>query len=81
MRSESSKMTSSRLYVCMFMTKLSETDSFRALCHLLGHVLTAWHHAAHLPFTREHFNWHWQPVLFTDESRFILRPFYRCERV
>ena len=72
---ESWKMTSSRPLTCMFLLKLSETDSMRARRPQMGLVLTAQHRAGRLAFAREHQDWqirHWRPVLFTDESRFTL---------
>ncbi len=47
-------------------------------------MLTARHHGARLAFAIKHQNCqirHWHPVLFTDESRFILSTCDRCERV
>ncbi|TWW73540.1 Poly [ADP-ribose] polymerase 2 [Takifugu flavidus] len=51
---------------------------------VVGPVLTARHRRARLAFAIDHQNWqlrHWHPVLFTDESRFNLSTFSRCERV
>ena len=56
----------------------------RAQCPLVGPVLTAQHSAAWLAFAREHQNWqvrHWRPILFTEESRFIISTCDRRERV
>ncbi len=81
---ESCKMTPSGLLVCMFLTKLSETDSMSARHAVVGPVLAAQHCAAWLALAREHQNWqvrHWRPVLFTDESRFTLSTCDRRERV
>ncbi|KAJ8348305.1 hypothetical protein SKAU_G00268940 [Synaphobranchus kaupii] len=81
------KMISSGLLMCMFLTKLSETDhegGMRARRPVVGPVLTAQHRAARLAFAREHQNWqvrHWCPVLFTDESRFTLSTCDRRESV
>ncbi len=47
----------------------------RAQRPLVGPVLTARLRGARLAFAIEHQNWqvcHWHPVLFTEESRFIL---------
>ncbi len=58
--------------------------SLRARRPLVGPVLTARHRGARLAFAIKHQNWqirHWHPVLFTDESRFILSTCDRRERV
>lgn len=67
------KVTSSRLLMFMFPTKLLETDSMRVTicssCPLVEPVLTALHCVAQLVFSREHQNWHLYhqcPVLFTQ---------------
>lgn len=46
-------------------------------------VLNAWHRGARLAFAIEYHNWQVHrrpPVLFTDESRFILSICSKCER-
>ena len=56
------KTTSSRLLVCMFLTKLPKNR------------LNDQHCAAQLAFTKEHQNLqvrHWCPIRFTDESRLV----------
>ncbi len=56
----------------------------RVRCPLVGPVLTARHRGARLAFAIEHQNWHvhhWPPVLFTDQSRFTLSTYDRCEKV
>ncbi len=48
----------------------------------VGPVLTARHRGARLAFAIEHQKWqvrHWRPVLFTDENRFTLSTYNRCE--
>ncbi len=50
----------------------------------VGPVLTARHRGARLAFAIEHQKWqvrHWRPVLFTDENRFTLSTYNRCEMV
>lgn len=83
------KMTSSTLLVCMFPTKLSETDSLRVAWGAASFSKTCAHStmqhiAARLAFVREHQNWQickWCPVLFKDDSRFVLSPSDNCESV
>lgn len=67
-------------------TTRNRLKEFQLFCRrpARGPRLTAAHRRARLAFAREHVNWQqadWRRILFTDESRFLMRGNDRRERV